>query len=55
MTKSREEFLRGHERILKQEAKRLKETPWWRFREIKEIRDNIRITQYHIKKIKENK
>jgi len=51
MTKSKEEFLDQYERLLTREKEKLIKVPFWKFRESRTLRNNIRSLQYHINKI----
>lgn len=51
MTPRKEQLLKGWEKLLETQRKKISETPWWRFREVSILRDNIRSINYHINKI----
>lgn len=47
----KEKLLKGWYKLLDRHAKKLLETPWWRFKEVSILRNNIRSINYHIEKI----
>lgn len=49
--KRKEHLLKGWKKLLGTQAKKLSETPWWRFKEVTILRNNIRSINYHINKI----